>query len=339
VRKSVIFLAGGAVVLLAGAAVLRFGVLPAVHRLPSDLDTTVTLSGKADLLDQTALKAGSLASALVSGADVTVKQSVKVTSAKGDAAAVLDHTVLTRGATTISDQSHTWYVNRVSLAPATPPSSVTAEPHEGLVVGFPLTPAPHDYVYWDTLTQAKANARYTKAEKRGGRDCYVYTVHTNGPLKDRSILDGLPKTVDRSVIEPYADLVPLLKPLLALLPPQLAVTYPATGDTTYWVDKATGYVIDVRRQQTISANLQIGVSSTKVVDVFKLDVRMTPESVAAETKAATEAADGLRLVGVVAPLVLVGVAVVLLIVAVVLGARRRPSIQPEQPVQPAEQET
>ena len=332
-RKSVLFLAGGAVVLLAGAAVLRYGVLPAVHRLPANLDTTLTLTGKADLLDQAALKSGNLASALVSGADVTVKQSVKVTSASGDGAAIADHTVLTRGASTVADSSHTWYVNRVSLQPATPPAGVTAEPHEGLVVGFPLTPAPHAYPYWDTLTQARTNAEYTRVEKRNGRDCYVYTVHSDGPLKDRSILDSLPKTVDRSVIEPYADQVPLLKPLLALLPPQLAVTYPALADTTYWVDRATGYVIDVQRRQTISANLQIGVSSTKVLDVFKLDVHLTPDSVAEETKAATEAAGGLRLVGAVLPLVLLGVAVVLLVLAVVLGARRR------QPVRPEEQET
>ena len=168
-RKSTIFAAIGIVILGGGAAAARYVALPAVHQLPSNVDTTVNLSGTMDLFDQAALLSGNAAGIIKPDVPVTVAQHVKVISTAGSTAVVSDETTVTGpGSTTILSSKNTWAVDRTTLLAATAPAGTTVAPHEGLVVGFPLTPEAKDYPYWDTTTQSTATAQYLRVRTMPG---------------------------------------------------------------------------------------------------------------------------------------------------------------------------
>jgi hypothetical protein len=344
-RKSVVFLVGGAVILIAAAGVLRFAAVPELRQLPADLDTTLTYSGKADLLDAAAMQSGDLAKAFRTGVDVTAQQRVRVTSVHDRTAVVAeDITISGADGTKLSATGHVWAVDRKTLDAAATPAGAKADAHQGLVVGFPLSPEARDYQYWDALSQTAATAKYTKAERHADRDTYVYTMHASGPLKDPALAGGLPAALPKQVLMSLAPLLPApqreaLNASAALLPEQIPLAYTATADATYWVDRATGYVVDVNQKQTVAAALSLGGTSVPLANVFAADIKFTPQTVSAVTKDAADAESGLAMLGVTLPLILVALAVVLLIVAVLLAVRRRnpgdgkPAV-PDQPVAP-----
>jgi hypothetical protein len=164
-RKSTIFATIGAVLLAGGAAGVRYIALPAVQKLPSNVDTTVNLTGTMDLFDQAALLSGNVANVIKKDVPVSVAEHVKVVSTTDTTAVLSDETTITGpGSTTILKSSNTWAVDRVTLLAAAAPAGTTVNNHDGLVVGFPLKPEPKDYPYWDTTTQTAATARYLQTE-------------------------------------------------------------------------------------------------------------------------------------------------------------------------------
>lgn len=343
-RKSVVFLTGGAVILLAAAGVLRFTVVPELRQLPADVDTTLTYTGTADLFDAAAMQSGDLAKALRTGVPVTAQERVRVTSVHDRTALVADDITLSAAdGTKLSATSHVWAVDRKSLDAAAAPAGTTADAHQGLVVGFPLTPQARDYQYWDSLTQSALTAKYTRAERHADRDTYVYTLHGSGPLKDPALAATLPPALPKQVLMNLAALLPAatrdaLTASAGLLPDQLPMSYTATADATYWVDTETGYVVDVNQKQTVAAAVALGTASVPLANVFAADIKFAPQTVSSVTKDAADAERGLSLVGTVGPAILVALAVLLVIVAVLLALRRRPSRgeppAPDTPVAP-----
>jgi len=326
-RKTAIFTAIGAMVLVAGAATVRWGVLPEVRQLPSNLDTTLHLSGTADLLDATALQSGSLATAVQSNVPVTLQERTRVTSTHGRTAVVSDESTLRGPTGTLQTLTHIWAVDRVTLAAATPPAGSNALVHDGLVIGFPLSPAPHSYPYWDSTTRTSTTAQYQKTETHGQRRTYVYQVHATGPVKDPAVASSLPAALPKTaLVGMAASMSPTIQQTLAAmagsLPDQLPLTYTATTDTTVWVDTATGYVIDFAEKQAIVAGIT-GAPPLPLPSAFSMSVRFTPDSVTAERDAAAKAESGLATIGTVAPLVLLGLGVLLALIAIWLGSRRR----------------
>jgi hypothetical protein len=335
-RASTVVATIGVVILAAGAAGVRYVALPAVHQLPSTVDTTVTLTGTMDLFDEAALRSGNAAGVIKPKVPVTVTQHVKVVSTSGATAVVSDETTTTGpGSTTILSSKNTWAIDRTELSAATAPGGVTVTPHDGLVVGFPLTPEPKDYPYWDTTTQTTATAQYRRAEAHAGRDSYVYEVSVGGPVKDPAVLALVPAALPKqALLVLAASLGPQVQQMLAglgdLLPAQIPLTYKVSGTMTFWVDTATGYVLDVHRQQTISADLPTGLDQLNLPTKFTLDVAYTPDTVNAASADAATAATALFRIGTLAPLVLGGLAVLLLLVTLLAGLRRRARRSPPE---------
>ena len=329
-RKATVFLTGGAVILFAAAAVLRFTVVPGLLQLPTDMDTTLRFGGTADLVNPAALQpGGDLASAFRTGVPVTVEQRVRATSTRDQTAVISDQVVVTGpDNTTISTIANTWAVDRKTLDPAPAPSGITVDPHDGLVVGFPLSPQPQHYPYWDAPTQSVATAAYQRTEERAGRETYVYTMYTKGVLKDTKLVAGLPTTLAKSVLLAFAstlapDVQQGLTAFAAFLPDQLPLTYDAIADSTFWVDTETGYVVDVTRKQVVTASLSLAGNVVPLATVFALDIKFTPETVNTISDDAAEAEAGLTLLGTTGPIVLVVLGVLLLLVAVLLAVLRR----------------
>jgi hypothetical protein len=230
--------------------------------------------------------------------------------------------------TSLITSSHVYALDRVTLEAAAPPAGTNAEPHTGLALGFPLTPQRKDYQYWDGTTQTATPARYAKTENKGGREAFVFNVHAEGAIKDPKIATMLPDNLPKAIIPMVTANLPgalqqILIPLLQTLPDNLPLTYLSTTDTTFWVDSATGIVLDADQKQVIKASLGGPLSAAPLPAAFDLTINMTDETTKAAADQAKQAEDGLKLIGVYLPIGLAALGVVLLILAIVLGSRKR----------------
>jgi hypothetical protein len=337
-RKTTLFSAIGAAVLVAAAATTRLVVLPALDQLPADLDTSVHYSGTATVVNTAALQSGDMANALRTNVPITLLEHVKTVSTRGETAVVSDEITLTGSDNTLLQRAlHSWSVNRRTLAEApTPTGASGVSAHEGLVFGFPLSPEAHDYPYWDYPTQTTTTASYERTEKHAGRNTYVYTVHASGPVKDSDILAALPPALPKATLLGLAaTLAPALQQSLAssaaLLPDQLPLAFTSTIDITFWVDTKTGSVLDVTEKQSIAAAITVGSASVPLATVFAVDAKFTPDTVSTNSDDAATAQRGLLLVGTVAPAVLLLLGLLLAVLAVWSARRRRNGTQGQPP--------
>lgn len=330
-RKLTLLATIGAVVMVGAAAGVRFAVLPAVHRIPANLDTTVNLTGTADLLDEAAMRSGDLAHAVRTGVPINARERIQVIATEGRIAMIVDETTTGTAEQALSTSRHVWSVDRTTLDAMPAPAGASTHPHEGLVVGFPLSPQPRDYPYWDVITDAPATAHYLRPERHGNRDTYVYQVKAGGPVLDTETLATLPRSLSREALLAFGTtLEPTMRDLLAsvsgLLPAQIPLTYTAASDTTYWIDTNTGYVIDLTREQTITATPPNGFTGLSLPTTFTIKLRYSPDSVAQASDGAATAQRGVYLIGTVAPWSLLGVAVLLVLLALwSLTRRSRPA--------------
>jgi len=280
-----LFAAIGAAVLIAAGAVLRFVIAPAVVKLPANLDTTVRLSGTASMVDQNALRSGNLAGVVRDAVPVTVTNRVRVVSTRGDTAIITSQsTVAGRDNAALQTLTHTWAVDRKTFYPAQAPPGSAVEPHDGLVLGFPLPPRPQDYPWWDPITQTTVTARYQSTETYHGRQVYVYAIHADGPVKDPGVVKSLPVK-------------------------QQWLGLNSTSDTTFWVDTATSFPLNVDQTTRMTVTLAgFGLPLT----VFSLSARYAPQAATVMRQSAQTTERWLDLLNTVAPLALVGLGLLLL---------------------------
>jgi len=334
-RKGALFLTAGAVILVAAAAAARYYVLPMVHQVPSDVDNTLKYTGTVSMINPAAMASGDTSKMFLANVAVTAEQRVKAVEVSGRTVVMSsDTTVKGPDGAAILTSNHVYALDRVTLEAAPPPTgNSNVETHTGLALGFPLTPRQKDYQYWDTTTQTAVPAVYSEDDVRGGRDTYVYRVHAEGAIKDAKIRGMLPQTLPKAILPLLANALPpaiqqALAQFLPGLPESLPLTYTSTTDMTFWVDKKTGVVIDVDQQQTIKAQLSGALAAAPLPAAFDLSIRSTDETVAANASDAAEADNGLMLIGTYIPAGLGGLAVLLLLIAIILAFRkRRPSVE------------
>ena len=327
-RRNVVVLSAGAVLLLAAAAVLRFAVLPAVDRVPADLDTTSSYAGTLSIVNPTAMAAGDATHAVLNNVPVTVAQHVRTIRVSGSVAVMSnDLTVAGPDGTKLITSNHTYAVDRTTLATAKPPAGAKVDTSSGLPVSFPVHPQKKDYAWWDSTTRTTAPAKYGSTETHQGRRTYVYTASNAGPVQDSGSIGSLPTSLPKAGLGVLAGYLPdalkrLLTSSMSLLPDVLKLSYASTTDTTLWVDAATGTVIDVHQKQVVTATVDLPLAGGAALpSVLTLDVHSTDAVKNAKTARDNESA--LRVVGTTTPLALAGLAVLLLILAAILGTRRR----------------
>ena len=295
-RTTRLLLAAGAAILIAASVAVRFVAAPALVEIPANLDTTVQLSGTASMPDPTAIRSGNLAAAVGSAFPVIITNRARVVSTQGDTAVIASQSTVTRtDHTLVQTMTHTWAVNRRTLYPAPPPPGSTAESHDGLVVGFPLRPQSQDYPWWDPTTQTTTTARYLRTETYSGRQAYVYAVHASGAVQDPQLAKSIP-----------------LRPLLGLT---------STSDTTFWVDTASSYVLNV--DQTSQVTVSIAGFGLPVT-VFSLKAQYTPQTATTMHDGAQTAGRELDLLRTVAPLVLLFAGITLGAIAIRPRNREKP---------------
>ncbi|MET7305147.1 porin PorA family protein [Embleya sp. NPDC005575] len=325
-RKTSWYLGAAATLLVATSAVTRFAVLPAVHQVPDDADFTMHFAGGMTLLDPQALQAGNLPGAIVRNLPVTVDRHVHAVHASGSTVVLSDRTVVSgpqkQALTTIEKR---WSVDRRTLLDRPIPKGVAAEPHRGLTAGFPLEPEKKNYPYWDSPTRTTVPATYVRTERRAGRETYVFTIRTSGPLADQESLRTLPPAMPRAAVQGLAGVAFPNRPLeLAGQADPVPLAYTATTDLTGWVDTETGVTVDLESTQGVTATAaSVSGAQAEVFPVLSLKMTTTPASRAELADTAADGARALWLLGVVAPLAALLLGVALLGLAVHLERRSR----------------
>jgi len=334
-RKGAFFLAAGAVLLLAAGAATRYVVLPTVYQVPSDVDTTTEYSGTLSMLNPAALAAGDASKLFLTNVPVTAEQHVKAVSASGRTVVMSSDTAV-KGpdGNTMVTSNHVYSLDRVTLEAAPPPAGSNAETHTGLALGFPLKPEQKDYQYWDSTTQAAVAAKYARTEPKGGRDAYVFVTHAEGSIKDPKVRALLPASLPKSALPLFAGTLPselrgiltaLLPALMPVLPDNIQLSYTSTTDTTFWVDSATGIVLDVNQKQVIRAQMSGPLAAAPVPNVLDLTLKNTEESIKASAGEAAAAENSLMLIGTYIPIGLGALGLLLLIFAIIAATRKRPA--------------
>jgi hypothetical protein len=319
------------VLLLAGAAVVRFAVLPSASKLPADFATSQSYEGTFSGLNP-AVFAGGDGPAVVRDIPVTATRTYKTASVDGDTAVV---TRTLERATAGQQQPSTtveYAVDRGTFESAPAPSgSSGVVPSEGWIFTLPLHPDTNaSYTLWDEATAAAYPLRYEDTAAVEGRSTYRFQTTAEGPLADPEAL-GLPTSLTRpqltALAPELADLLPAalqaqLPAILAQLPDTIPLTWTSSTQATIWADTTVGAPIRVQSTQQITGGLSL-LGQTVQIPAGTTDLTTTKASEQAIADDASSNASSLNLLGTVLPWSLVGLGVVLLAIALVLALRNR----------------
>ena len=333
VRRSSIVLAGiGAVLIVLGVGV-RFVVVPVATKLPGNTNLGVTYSGRATLLNSSALQSGDTKNVIAANVPTTVDRRLKVTSIHGDTAIVSDELTIHAGSKTLPSD-HVYALDRTTLEGITPPPGIAVEPSVGaLSSAFPIGPEANDsYRYYDSTTRGIVPISYTGHATRDGRSVNVYTIASTGAVKDPGLLKLLPPSLPKKLVASLAPLLPtavrakITPATLAVLPSPVPLSYTGTTNIVAYVDSQTGVPIDETVSEQVVVNVAAGAQRLSLIPVFALDFRVTPASVKYLADKARTAGELLTLMKVIVPIALVVIGVVLLVIAIL--RRHKPAAVP-----------
>jgi len=332
-RRSSKILIGLAGLLVVLAALTRFVVLPMGSKLPANTKASAHYTGTATLLNAEALKSGDTAHAILKNVPITIERQIKVTSTHGDTAVVADDFTLTGPNGLKSVDNHVYGLDRVSLEGVAAPSGATAEPTAGgLTIAWPLSPDTNKrYRAYDSATQTVVPIAYKGSHTFHGRDSQDYAYTAVGALHDPALTKALPPALPKALAAKLAPLLPAavtgkLAPALATLPDPIPLGYTATTTVAATVDADTGLPLDESIDQQIVAYVTVNGQKIDLMPVLATKAALTPQSIDDAVGKAGHASLLLTLIGVVAPIALLLLAVLLF--AVGWHRRHRPSIAP-----------
>jgi hypothetical protein len=320
------------VVLLAGAAVLHWAVVPAVAKLPSDLNKSSNYDGTAKVLvNPAALGPGGAANPISTNVPVTASRQVQVLASTGSAAEVSDkRTLNTAAGQPIGSTTHTYAVDRKSLeATDNHPSDWNVEPHQGIIISFPIGTNKQDYSGWVSDTQSTVPLTYTREETINGINTYVFQENLKAtPIKDKQVLATLPPSIPLNLLGslPIPDQVKSsLQQVLPSLGNPVDLTYTYSVNATYWVEPTTGRIVQVQREEIRDAGLA-KLPSAPGIPVYDVTTHTNAASVTDAVNDAKHDKNAIDGLGNTLPIVLAAVGVVVLAVGILIlvMARRRP---------------
>jgi Porin PorA len=317
------------VLMLAGAALLRYVVVPGGQELPADTSEKITYVGELTSLNQAALESGDTENA-TSTVPVRVARHVQVLQAEGDKARVSDAAVVTdtESGRTLSDTENFYTVDRKTLVSVPNFTDEPAEKAEGLVIGYPIGTEKYNYVGWLQEVRDTGHSLYSGEEEVKGLSVYKFTGTYSAPLPEDQLPPGGATSVPKADLVGLttamglpADLQKQLKAALPALPDEIPLTYTYGQNDRYLVEPTTGVIVDMTRTTRISTGM-VGLGDMQL-PVYTLTVRYTPDNVTDMVNKAQDSLDQLRLYGTTIPLVLLVAGIVCLAVALPMMLHRR----------------
>lgn len=295
-RAGAITLIGLGILLIAGALLLRFAIVPAVAQFPDDVDTTRTYQGTVDILNRAAIENPQPdATVLYDDLPVVIERTVKTEDVDGQKALVSDISEMVAApGTPIEGQRLTgstdfYTIDRKSMNSIDNfANRAEVLPREGLVIGFPIGTEPRDYTGWNGDPQETVTLEYQGEEERNGVKTYKFTA-SSGPkvIKDPGTLAEFPTGVPRDAVPavvPLLGLPPevesLISAALPILPETIELEYTYEFNASYWIDPTTGILIDIEKNDIRKAYPVEGQLPLEIepFEVYNLNYTTTPES-------------------------------------------------------------
>ncbi|WP_051027834.1 porin PorA family protein [Nocardia higoensis] len=340
VRKSSVVWAALGVVLIVGAVVIRFLVLPAMTKLPDDLSQSQRYEGTMQGLNAQAFAAGDLANLLSPQMPITADRSLTVDAVDGDTAIVTSNSVVTLPDSSTQDDIHTYAVDRVDYSPVTlgdeeknslvpADRQATFEAHSGLTFSWPMDPAAEDALLYDPVTRTAQTATFIDESDVQGRKVYNYRVDAAGPIGNPALLAGfadfpaqLPKAMIEGLLQ--AGVVPEksrenLAAALPSLPDLVDIGFGSTNEVGAAVDAEFGAPLQVEQTQAMYVTVSADGRGIPTLPLSVVSIHTAENEVVASADTLSKNSTMLSILGLWLPLVMT----VLGIALVVLGIVRR----------------
>jgi hypothetical protein len=339
-RKWGVVIAVVGLLMLAGAAVLRFVVVPNGQMLPADTAEQIEYAGTLTAVDPAAIGEGDLDAATVRDLPLTVARDFEVLETEGDLARVSDAATVTvkESGEVVSETEHVYTIDRESMHAVPNFTDEPAEEAEGLVVGFPIGAEKLNYVGWVQEIEETARVVYEGETTVQGLTVYEYAGEHTAEVSGGDLVEGAPESLPKEqlvalveVVGVPAELQEQLTAALPILPDEVPLAYAFSTEDSYVVEPTTGIIVDM----TKTTRTSVGMAGFEDVQfpVVETTVEYTPGNVADQAQRAQDALDDLRLFGTTIPLVLAGLGVVALVVSIPMIVRRRRT--PEEATPPA----
>ncbi|MGV0585271.1 porin PorA family protein [Mycobacteroides chelonae] len=316
-RSSIVSLMLGTL-LLVGATVVRFSVVPELSKLHADFSAGQKFEGTVRMVNPQAFAMNDLANLVGPEMPVTANRSLAVDAVSGDTAIITTDTAVNLPNGLRQKDIHTFAVNRAdfspvvltdqevqSLVPVEARSRFTA--HEGILFSFAPSPANQGNRVYDTVTMAAQDAKFTKEDTVEGRKVNRYEVNGAGSVKNPSLLvlaASLPAQVPKELLAGLLQAgvvpqqsIPALRAGLASLPEIVAVGLGSTNSMELAVDQQFGTPLDAKQTQGIYATVVIDGQRVPVLPLSVVSLHVMPTDVAATGAVLSSNATKLSLVG------------------------------------------
>ncbi|MCZ7539776.1 MAG: DUF3068 domain-containing protein [Anaerolineae bacterium] len=351
--------AAGVLLFLIGLAAIVVGLLlmlvivPGMKQFPDDVDTTRNYEGTMPVL----LNAEALQ--FLTDIPVELVRHFKTEATDGDLALVLEEQTLSSQGTPLLEMTKHHAIDRKTMEfvndyPASWGDKEGLIERSGLVLGWPLDAEKKDYVGWSDDYRATVPLTFAGEEEhdRAKIKTYHYTSSSEPqPIDPDAVAAmGLPTELSHAQLGQMIgglDINPMVAAALPTLigqanwPDPVPLTYVYGYEADYWVEPATGVLIDTRKVEIRSVgfsdelmgSLVERISALGLVDpalveqflpvtVFHLDYKATDQSVQDAKQDALDAKDRIALFGTTIPYIAIAAGIVLALLGLVLALRR-----------------
>lgn len=336
-KSSVVWLVLG-VVLIAAAAIIRFVALPALTKLPADLDQSQKYEGTMQTIDPKAFAANDLAHLLTPEMPITADRSLKVDTVSGDTAIVTSKALLSLPDGSTQPDVHTYAVSRVDYSPVAisetqekslVPSDDQAsfEAHQGLAFSWPMNPPKDGTALYDPVTRTAQPAAFQNESTIDGRDVYNYKIDAAGPIASPGVLSqfkDFPKQLPKAAVAGLlqAGIVPVesratLTAALPAMPDVVTIGFGSTNLINAAVDSQFGAPLKVNQTQGLYVTVPVDGKDVPTIPLSIVKLHTADSAVSDTAHTLSKNATMLSLLGVWLPIVLLVVGIVLAALAVV----------------------
>jgi hypothetical protein len=328
------------VLMLTGAAVLRFVILPGSMQLPADTNEKVVYTGTMTAPNAAALQRGDMKNAMTRDLPVTVQRTVKVVQTDGNKALISDSSVVTakQSGQTVATNKYFYTIDRKTMEAVPNFSGQAVQNAQGLVIGFPIGAKQQTYTGWLVEAQNTAPTTYVGEGTVKGVAVYQYKSDATVPVKNPAAT-GLPVAMPKALLPVLAaasGLSPALQQQLAqklpALPAIVPLAYTFTNIGNYSVEPTTGVVVNMNRATTTYFSIA-GFPAVKI-PLSALAITYTPQNLTDMVNKANDGLGKITLYGTTIPLALLILGLIS-IGGSVLMIRHRKEAPPSAPTTPS----
>ncbi|MGY4101842.1 porin PorA family protein [Nocardia sp. R16R-3T] len=344
VRKSSVVMLLLGTLLVVGAVVVRFAVLPLITKLPDDLSQSQKYEGTMQALNARAFASGDLANLLTPVVPITADRSLTVDAVDGDTAIVTSKAVITLPDSSTQNDVHTYAVSRIDYSPvqlsddqrtALIPTDKQSsfEAHSGLAFSWPMDPPKNGTALYDSVTRTAQPAIYLDETELQGRQVYNYRIDAAGPITSPIVLaqfkdfpTQLPKTLLTGLLQ--VGVVPeqsraTLAEALPTLPDLVPIGFGSTNQIQAAVDSEFGAPLQVNQTQGMYVTVSTGGRDLPALPLSIVSLHTADSEVSASADTLSKNSTMLSLLGLWLPVVAAVAGVGLLTFGFL---RRKPSV-------------